>query len=178
MLSFGSGGGETDSVRALDKHLPKCHWWGSTRVCVCACVCLCECARVPALCHTSPIPSPERRPHPELQSPNPSRDGRFPSLLAPPPSIQSSRPRPLLADTHPRPAPADLLHAADCYAVLAAPARWGAGGGGSSMRRVGAAPSRPRTLEERLVSAAQTPAPPRPAGPAPAPPLPPSPTRG
>ena len=123
------------------------------RVLACACVC----ARARQL-YVTPALSPPQSSGPARSSraPNPScRGGPAPSRRAHP------------RTRAPGPAPSDLLHAAASYAVLAAPARWGAVGGGPSMRPVGVAAPHPATAarEERPESATQAP----PAGPAPAP---------
>ena len=77
---------------------------GRVLVCACACVCVCVCARAraPALCHTSPIPSPELWPRPELQSPKPlppcPSQGAHPQSVLPHPALPPQ-------DTHPSPGP-------------------------------------------------------------------------
>lgn len=123
------------------------------------------------------------QPHPFPRAPAPPGAPTSPAVARPPPSRCAHPHRVLIillpSQTRtraPRPAPADLLHAAASYAVFAAPASRGAGGGPSmcpnstapGRRRAGAAPG--------VGSSDPRPAPPNPAGPAPSPPT--LPTRG
>ena len=106
-------------------------------------MCVCVCARAHQL-YVTPALSPPQSSGPARSSkaPNPSRR----VLLSAPTLSQSSRPPPFPRKTRtraPGPAPADLFHAVASYAVLAAPARWGAVGGGPSMRPVGGAAAAP-----------------------------------